>query len=170
MAYTQLREQRTMRNAWRFVLCIWILFIWIHSMFPGPVSSGESMMFVTVLKPIFHLFGVFDAELMHHIVRKCAHFTEYLILAVLSVLALEPRLRVPWWPAVQTCLIWVIVPVVDESIQLHVPGRGGSPVDVLIDMSGFALGLVISLTVRHIREARGPQKGNRRARGQHVTR
>ena len=45
--------------------------------------------------------------------------------------------------------IWILAPCVDESIQLLVPGRAGMFGDVLIDMSGGILGmLVMSIWIR----------------------
>lgn len=148
------RRRENPRTAWRVVLVLWIAFIWIHSMIPGPISSDESLFFVRLVRPLFELFGIHDGDLMHTIVRKGAHFSEYLVLGVLTIAAFNPRIAVPLFPAVLTVLLWVAVPSVDEAIQLHVPGRAGALTDVLIDMSGFVVGAIISLAVRNYVEQR----------------
>jgi VanZ family protein len=47
-------------------------------------------------------------------------------------------------------LLVCLVPVVDEAIQLFVPGRSGRVTDVLLDLSGVAFGAVLSLAISKI--------------------
>ena len=148
------RRREEPRTFWKIVLTLWIVFIWVHSMIPGPVSSEESMLVVRLFQPILRIFGISDTNFMQLIIRKGAHFSEYAILGTLAVVALQPRLAVPLWPAVLTVILWVAVPSIDEYIQVHVPGRAGMLTDVLIDMSGFAVGALITLIVRRVVEAR----------------
>ncbi|MDO5119769.1 MAG: VanZ family protein [Coriobacteriales bacterium] len=148
------RRRDEPRTAWKIVLVLWIVFIWVHSMIPGPASSEESMLVVRIVQPLFRIFGVADTDLMQLIIRKGAHFSEYAVLGTLAVIALQPRIAVPLWPAVLTVILWVAVPSADEYIQLHVPGRAGMLTDVFIDMAGFAVGALITLLVRRIVEAR----------------
>ena len=122
------------------------------------------MLFVRLVMPLFKAVGVKDIELAHLIVRKGAHFSEYLILGFLTIVALLPRLAVPLFPAVLTIIIWVAVPSIDEFIQLHVPGRAGMVTDVLIDMSGFAVGMVVALLTQHVLESRARRREERERR------
>ena len=119
------RRREEPRAFWKIVLTLWIVFIWVHSMIPGPVSSEESMLVVRLFQPILRMFGISDTNFMQLIIRKGAHFSEYAILGTLAVVALQPRLAVPLWPAVLTVILWVAVPSIDEYIQVHVPGRAG---------------------------------------------
>ena len=88
-------------------------------------------------------------------IRKCAHFTEYAILAGLGL-----RMAQAWCATARStwlvaCVIWVTVPVLDELLQTVVPGRSGNPRDVLIDMAGGAVGmLVVSTWERLARRSR----------------
>src|SRR5262249_10209679 len=80
-------------------------------------------------------------------IRKCAHLTEYAILALLLWRALrKPVRRDPrgWtWPHVwQALLLVVLYAASDEFHQLFVPSRQASVLDVAIDTSGAVLGLV----------------------------
>ena len=152
------------RLAWKILLALWIIFIWVHSLIPGPASSEESMLFVRLVMPLFKAVGIKDLELAHLIVRKGAHFTEYMVLGFVTVVALRPRLTVPLFPAVLTVFIWVSVPSVDEFIQLHVPGRAGAVTDVLIDMSGFAVGLLVALLTQGVLESRARRQEERERR------
>lgn len=135
---------------WRVALVLWILFIWGHSLLSGEQSGSESGFFLTLLRPIFEAFGLRDLDLMHLIIRKCAHFTEYMILGILATRTLRPRIRGPRGTLILFFLLWIGVPSIDETIQLFVPGRGGAVTDALLDMSGFCTGfLITSLCLRY---------------------
>jgi VanZ family protein len=74
--------------------------------------------------------GVWDT-----ILRKCAHATEYAILALLLVRALGRDL-----PAFFVGLAYAVT---DELHQALVRGRHASPFDVAMDAAGLALGLAV---------------------------
>ncbi|MBQ9005019.1 MAG: VanZ family protein, partial [Atopobiaceae bacterium] len=152
------------RLAWKVLLVLWMVFIWVHSLIPGPASSEESMLFVRLVYPLFKAVGIADMDVAHLIVRKGAHFSEYLVLGFITIVALRPRLAVPLFPAVLTVILWVAVPSVDEFIQLHVPGRAGMVTDVLIDMAGFAVGMVIARIVQHQLDTRARRQAEREQR------
>ena len=94
------------------------------------------------LPKIFHgLEAVTQEQLdfIHVLIRKCAHFTEYLILGVFSTLTL---LQTEWK---RKCAIGIgfcaCVAVMDETLQLFVSGRTGKVLDVLIDSVGAMVGI-----------------------------
>lgn len=70
-------------------------------------------------------------------IRKLAHFTEY---AILGLLVAKAQRDTTWD---KLLLLGCLVPIIDETIQIFVPGRSGSPVDMLIDLSGYMAGLLI---------------------------
>jgi VanZ family protein len=72
------------------------------------------------------------------VLRKCAHMTEYAILAVLLVRATGSY---AWAFALA-----VAYAASDEVHQLFVRGRHGSPVDVAIDAVGALIGLAFLRT------------------------
>ena len=88
-------------------------------------------------------------ELLHHAIRKCAHFTEYFILSLLifrGIRAGQKGWHLRW--ALVTVLIVFGYAALDEFHQSFVPGRGAAFTDVLIDASGgIAAQLVASLVV-----------------------
>lgn len=78
--------------------------------------------------------------LIHLIIRKCAHLTEYFIFSILILRAIrgesrEWKLRL----AVITVAIATAYACTDELHQLFVPGRGASVYDVLLDAAGATL-------------------------------
>ena len=74
------------------------------------------------------------------ILRKCAHATEYAILAVLLVRALEREA-----PALA---LGVLYACSDELHQAFVRGRHASPIDVAIDTLGLLVGLAVWRRIR----------------------
>jgi VanZ family protein len=85
---------------------------------------------------------------IHLIVRKIAHFTEYAILAYLAARTFrtspKQSLATRWF--LISLVIIIIYALVDEYHQSFVPSRTASIYDSLIDMSG---GLVTLLVLRH---------------------
>ena len=97
---------------------------------------------------------------MNHVVRKLGHFSEYLVLGIVASWALRPAEKelsaekgrvvggtsptksvahAGTWATLAVC---VLVPCVDETIQLFVPRRSGMLSDVCLDMVGCACGLL----------------------------
>lgn len=137
---------------WWLALVAWVLFIWGHSLMNGLESSAESLRWVRLLDPFFSAVGITDLSLRTFLVRKAAHFTEYLILGLLDTAAVVPSWHTPHGRRVPALLIVCVVPCVDECIQLFVPGRQGAPTDVLLDFCGALTGLAIgALITRHRR-------------------
>ena len=96
------------------------------------------------------LFPHLSDEAVHAIVlivRKCAHLTEYAVLALLLWRALHkapgPDASAWRWPEAGLALALVaLYAASDEFHQTFVPSRQGCVSDVLLDAAGGALGLV----------------------------
>lgn len=94
------------------------------------------------------------------LVRKAGHFTEYAILALLTLRAAGRSLRGtglphPEWRAAGLALLLATTyAATDEWHQSFVSSRTGSPVDVLIDASGAATALALALLGRKWRPRR----------------
>lgn len=127
---------------------LWVLVIWGHSLMAGNASSAESGMVVMLVKPLLEACGVHEAAMQSFIVRKCGHFTEYLVLGLLSVHAWRPDWHRCTGHLASLVLFIVAVPFIDETIQRFVPGRQSALRDVLIDLAGSALGLLIASLVQ----------------------
>ncbi len=136
---------------WAAALGCWVAFIWGHSLIQGPQSSLESGMVVALLRPLFEALGVTDAGLMTLIVRKGAHFSEYAVLGVLACGLFHARLVERGRPPFPAAFLVALVPVLDECLQLLVPGRTGQPTDVLIDLAGLCCGALLGVIWRALR-------------------
>ena len=134
-----------------WLLVIWILFMFGHSMTPGDLSSQESSKALTLLLWAFHKLGMEAEWLTEHIVRKTAHFCEYGVFGILLSLYKNSRPKRRYgqraWPPEEIYSIMlavILVPLLDETIQLFVSGRSGQIPDVWLDMAGSAAGVLFS--------------------------
>lgn len=139
---------------------LWMMVIFWFSANNGTESSSQSARITygiaAVVDKAFHL-GMTETQRvqmsdgMTLIVREAAHFSEYLILALLvrtAVTGCFVRLK----PGVQyaVSLAWVFIYAsMDELHQYFVPGRCCSIWDVLIDTAGGIMGILIVMMIRH---------------------
>lgn len=134
----------TLRKCLRWLPAIlWMTMIFLFSNQPGGGSGALSKLIMGYLAKIgidfIHWFGADHAV---WILRKCAHFTEYMLLFFLLHFALTTDWdwkKARWWA-------WAGVAVYaasDEFHQLFIPGRVGDIVDVCIDSSGGLTGLLL---------------------------
>lgn len=135
------------------VLCAAVVYwIFSNSLENAAVSSSRSESVtegvqdaigaIAPSSPIANASGS-DFDKLHAFVRKCAHFSEYALLGfllMLSCLAYTPLKRF-WF--VPPCTAFLVA-VFDEYIQTLSPGRACSLVDVFIDTSGAAAGILLA--------------------------
>ena len=94
--------------------------------------------------------GLPSVFLTNLLVRKTAHFSEYALLSIMVHNAFAEDSKLSMRRFAVMCAIPVLVASVDETIQLFVPGRCGTPVDVLIDYCGAAFGILVCLMARRV--------------------
>ena len=114
--------------------------IWGNSLLPGASSdavSGGVLAFLGQFLPFLL------TEAGHTFLRKAAHFSEFALLGLLY--GGRHRLTKGETPA-HLMLFGLTVACIDETIQIFTPERASSLIDVWIDASGFALGLVVIYT------------------------
>ncbi len=132
-----------------------IFFAFIHSSMPADISSDESEAVMNILQDILRFIG-FSAELTDHIVRKAAHFCEYSAIGIFLMNTAYSFCKTrPHKYCLQIGFFGLLTAVIDEAIQLNVPGRSGQITDVLLDFSGIITGAfaiwIILLIYRKIR-------------------
>ena len=141
------------RKSW-LPAVLWMGVIFMMSAAPGDVSGEQSGLIVRVILAVYGFFFG-DAQLapdtlnlLHTLLRKAAHMSEYAVLALLYLYALRKNgARRPMRAAL---MLSVLYAATDEFHQAFVPDRGPSPVDVMIDAAGAAIGLALSLAVSRI--------------------
>ncbi|MBR0106169.1 MAG: VanZ family protein [Lachnospiraceae bacterium] len=142
-----------MKNSRKIFLILTLavmIFIFVQSAMPADLSGAESGPLARLLAG---LFGAADdpaaLDLADLIVRKIAHFLEYLALGLCLRMAFggraadRPRLNAafPAW------LIGAAYAVTDEIHQIFVPGRSGQVKDVLLDAAGVLAGVLIAAAI-----------------------
>jgi VanZ family protein len=120
-----------------------LAFLWTFLIFGFSLQSGDESiltsnivvdllaMILPSLKDPAHL------SLVVFILRKTAHFTEYFILGTFYTKAVNQN-KVP-----SLLLVGCFIPILDETLQLFSPGRAASPLDMVIDLSGYLSALLI---------------------------
>ncbi len=137
--------------AWRvifpFALIGCIVFIFSNSLQIADVSEGASGRVLGILQGILRHLGLPGAadRLTMHIVRKLAHFCEYLLEGFLLMLCLRVYTRHFFKHVSWPMLGGLLTALTDETIQLFVPGRSGQVTDIWIDFSGVMTGLLVGL-------------------------
>ncbi len=155
----------TKRIIFLILTITWMAVIFCFSHRPGPESSQDSyevgMLVCNIFVPDFQELSpetqMEYALAIDHPVRKFAHFSEYLLLAVLLVGALVngsngvvtsfKMYLLPWF-------ITVLYAMSDEFHQLFVVGRDGNLLDVIIDSAGGLMGVFICFMVGRIKSRR----------------
>ena len=134
-------EKHKKMIAWGLLIS-WMIIIFLMSHQPGEISSNQSEL---VLK-IFSFIGIelndYFGELATFIVRKAAHFSEYMILFLLAYNV--TRYYINTRKVRLFLIIFVFIyACTDEIHQYFIPGRNMAFKDVLIDTSGGVFGYII---------------------------
>ena len=128
---------------WLALAGLMFFFIWGNSLQPAVESESLSVFWANLVKNIFEFCHVYvNIRVLDHIVRKSAHFTEFAVQGFLiykSLLMFKVRHGVK-----KAIIIGLLTAIVDETIQLSVPGRSSQVSDVMLDTLGAATGAVIS--------------------------
>ncbi len=127
------------------LIIVWIAVIWGHSMQPATVSEGESGRFLEVINKIIPAITNDDNGM--YIVRKAAHFTEYMILGILLSIRFSMEFKGIVQRLSNPALTGLAIAFIDETIQLFVEGRSGQISDMWIDFGGAILGILITLAI-----------------------
>jgi VanZ family protein len=126
-------------------LLVWLGVIFLDStdLMSTAHTSRFIVPFLRWLKPDISLETLAS---IHFIIRKCAHLSEYAILALLllhaliSMTNLKPSARILYASVWAACFL---VAATDEFHQAFVVSRSASAKDVMIDSVGAILGLLI---------------------------
>ena len=127
-------------------------FIWLGVIFVGSteVMSAEqtSRFLVPFLRWLDPQISFATIAAIHFALRKLGHLTEYAIFAALLWRALRCGTCLQAKMSILFLLAWLaaaIFAVTDEFHQSFVPSRTASPIDVMIDICGAIIGLIICL-------------------------
>ena len=140
------------------ITALLMVFIFIQSALPADLSRQESGVIVLLLSRILSV----DQESLSFAVRKCAHFTEYMLLGMSLFMTVREYLTGSS-PAKEglsvvqpvSLIIGTLYAVTDEIHQRFVPGRSYEIRDILIDNCGVTAGVLVMTLFMSIRGRRG---------------
>ena len=126
-----------------------IVFIFSNSMQVAAASDAASGRVLALVQKVFIRLGMPGVanHITMHIIRKLAHFCEYMLEGFLLMLCLRVYTRhfvghISW-----PILGGLLTALTDETIQLFSEGRSGQVSDVWIDFAGVMTGLLMGLLV-----------------------
>ncbi len=120
------------------LMLLWMFLIFLMSSFDATESTNQSNFIVNIITNIFKIENI---ELLSFIIRKLAHFTEYLILGLLVAnMFTKNNINNLYLISIILCIIYATS---DEIHQLFVPGRACQLRDILIDSIGSITGVYL---------------------------
>jgi VanZ family protein len=121
--------------------------------FAGDLGAGYNSRFIIpLLQALSPSLSLAQLNLIHFYLRKAGHFLAYALLLTTWVRPWKVRLGFSLEKsAILSLMIVLLVAALDEGRQSFYASRGGSPWDVLLDMSG-ALTAALILVVFSRRE------------------
>jgi len=139
----------------RKIICLLLIaanlaFIWGNSLMTGADSGALSGGILAWINSILGL-GEAGAEVVHLLIRKGAHFTEFACLGLL--LAWHFAMADVKGAALRAFpfLGGLLAACTDETIQMFVDGRGSSLLDVWVDTFGVLTGITVLLLGHHLK-------------------
>jgi VanZ family protein len=124
-----------------------VIFTLSTSWFSAEHTGG---LVLPILAALFPSWSPEQLAAAHALIRKSAHFTEYLILGLLLVRAYDP-IHADGSAATGALLLGGAFACSDEYHQTFVPSRTPAVHDVLIDVCGLATGVAIAIAWRRLR-------------------
>ena len=137
------------RVLFAFALIACIVFIFSNSMQIADVSSVASGRALTLMRKVFTRLGMpgIASRLTDHIVRKLAHFCEYMLEGFLLMLCMRVYTRQYVWHISVPMLGGVLTALTDETIQIFSPGRSSQVTDVWLDSAVVLAGILTALVL-----------------------
>lgn len=134
--------------SWVLVI-VWMIFIFYMSNQPANISNEQSNFVLNLIKNLGIDINNIYIDLAITIIRKGAHFSEYLILSLLyfNLLRFYINKNKALVLSIILCFLYAST---DEFHQLFVEGRAGRFTDVLIDTSGAFTGSILVFLVNKI--------------------
>lgn len=165
-----------MKRFFLLLFLLWSTLIFTFSSFPAEVSTSQSNIFI---EPLRVILPTADNLTLTIIVRKSAHFFEYLVFGFLLFINIKNYFYQPEREdlnkdseedskkysekylkedfkkllrlVLPTILISLAFATLDELHQLFVPGRSCQALDITIDTAGAITGIILFLILVKIR-------------------
>jgi VanZ family protein len=131
----------------KWLLAWWPALVWSAVIFGASTDTFSSEHTSRIIEPLLRwLYPAITAgqfELVHHLIRKCAHLTEYFIYGLLLYRGVRlGRKGWRWSWGISVVFIAAIYACLDEIHQAFVASRTASPYDSLLDTIGASCAML----------------------------
>ncbi|MFC2145630.1 VanZ family protein [Actinomycetota bacterium] len=150
-------------NSLLILIILCISFIFLNSFMNADQSKEESGRIVKAIEKVVNTLYKdntpekvtrFLKTTFNNILRDLAHFLEFLILGILTMLY-SYRFKSTVFKRVSLVLFFcILIALIDEIIQFFSPGRAMELYDLLLDSSGSIIGIILILLLHKIKEKR----------------
>lgn len=147
-------QKKRRRLLYRTFTAVFMIIIFSFSAKTGKDSAGMSFKYAKSAAKLFGWLGVISvdspeilvlyADSIHTLIRKAAHFIEYMILGCFTYQAVACDITKLWKAVGWSQLICSSYAATDEFHQRFVPGREGRVLDVVIDSAGALAGIFMA--------------------------
>ena len=126
-----------------------VAFIFTNSACPAEESGDLSGGLLGFINSVIAFFGI-DWQMPHNLLRKIAHFVEFLGLGTSFLITAATFTKKIALHLTKPLFAALSVAVIDEMIQSFFPGRSSQVSDVLLDFFGAFCGVMISLLIIYL--------------------
>lgn len=134
------------RGVYLFFTITIVCFIFYNSLQNGQSSSEASAFVLNLINDILNFFNI-NFSFTGHFIRKLAHFVEFFTFGFFLILTFNSFSKNIFKSLGFPLFFAILVPVIDEYIQIYSLGRSSSVKDVLLDFSGASTGIFLILFV-----------------------
>jgi len=142
------------------LLIIWMIIICLMSSQPATISDSQSIGVLYLFSKLGININSIFGDLANFVVRKCAHFIEYMILALLTFNLVKLYFNIKQ-VVILTIVFVFLYACSDEIHQLFVLGREGAIRDVIIDTCGGIVLVLIKLGFYYTKNIRLKNKSEK---------
>lgn len=130
---------------WLLVTCMLLTLCFIigFSLQPAGKSNQTSKSFTQLLVPADYPNRDQVIAKLNNTIRDCAHVFEYFVLSLVVLLLAQQLHRRPVVRVLATFAFVLTCALIDENVQVPVPGRAFEWVDVAKDILGYGLALIL---------------------------
>ncbi|MDD4296602.1 MAG: VanZ family protein [Ruminiclostridium sp.] len=128
-----------------FLILLMMFIIFGLSAVDGATSYDFSRVIAKFIKSIMDIIvdNNFSITTIDMVIRKLAHFFEYLILTILLFISFSNIKLSRRYSLLISAVISVLVSIVDEGVIQNISGRNNNIFDVMVDCTGIITAVII---------------------------
>lgn len=156
------KKLRVLRVVCTLCTFLVVVFIFSNSLQNGDVSGGRSVAAMNVVNRFFEGLRI-PLRLPEAFLRKTGHVLEYMLLGMVAMFTTRAYTHKKPARFCWALAVGLGTGILDECLQLFIPGRSGRVSDVFLDLAGAAVGALLAFAVfsplfKRIKWLPGPEK------------